>query len=149
MKLVLGSDHAGEGLKAALVDALKLAGHEVVDVGTHSSASVDYPDYAHEVCRQVLADETSLGVLVCGTGIGMSMAANKHPGIRAALCHDTFSATATRAHNDANVLCMGSRVIGVGLALTVLDAFVKGQFEGGRHARRVGKIEQLDSKSGA
>lgn len=141
MKFFIGSDHAGFALKEALGEALKTAGHEVVDKGTQGPDSVDYPDFAHAVCHGVLGDELSLGVLVCGTGIGMSMAANKHAGIRAALCHDTFSAKATRAHNDANVLCMGSRVVGAGLALDILDAFVGGVFEGGRHQRRIDKIE--------
>ncbi|MEM9073617.1 MAG: ribose 5-phosphate isomerase B [Myxococcota bacterium] len=141
MKLVFGSDHAGFDLKVTLAEAMREAGHEVQDLGTHDKDSTDYPDYAHAVAQAVLADAAALGVLVCGTGIGMCIAANRHAGVRAALCHDTFSAKATRAHNDANVLCLGSRVVGVGVAKDVLEAFLEGSFEGGRHARRVGKIE--------
>lgn len=141
MKLHFGGDHAGLELKTAMIAAASELGHEVVDHGTKTADSVDYPDFAHAVADAVVADEGSLGVLICGTGIGVSMAANRHAGVRAALCHDVFSAGATRAHNNANVLCMGARVVGVGLARAILEAFLSGTFEGGRHARRVGKIE--------
>ncbi|MBX3251101.1 MAG: ribose 5-phosphate isomerase B [Myxococcales bacterium] len=141
MRFVAGSDHAGRELRAHLVRWLEVNGHEVVDLGTHEEASTDYPDWAHAVCAEVLARPGTLGLLVCGTGLGMSMAANRHPGIRAALCGDTFSARMTRAHNDANVLCLGARVVGAGLAEDILAAFVEGSFEGGRHAGRVAKIE--------
>lgn len=144
MKLHFGADHAGVALKAEMVAAARELGHEVVDHGTEGTDSVDYPDFAHAVAQAVLAEPDSRGVLICGTGIGVSMAANRHAGIRAALCHDVFSAKATRAHNDANVLCMGARVIGAGLAREILEAFLEGAFEGGRHERRVGKIE-IDS----
>jgi len=140
VKVFLGADHAGFALKEVLEEALGELGHDAEDLGTHSSESVDYPDFAHRVAEAVLANEGSLGVLVCGSGIGISMAANKHPGIRAALCHEPWSAEMTRRHNDANVLCLGERVIGQGLARATLEAFLTAAFEGGRHARRVGKI---------
>ena len=139
-KLIVGCDHAGLPLKLQLVEVAKSLGYEVRDVGTHTAESTDYPDYAHEVARAVASDE-GLGLLVCGTGLGMAMSANRHLGVRAALCHDTFSARMTRAHNDANVLCMGARVVGAGLAEDVLRVFLESTFEGGRHSRRVDKIE--------
>ena len=137
--LVFGSDHAGLELKLELIGLAKELGHEVVDVGTHDAASTDYPDWAHEVSKRVSAGGV-LGVLVCGTGIGMSIAANRHPAVRAALCSDVFSAKMTRAHNDANVLCLGARVVGGGLAAEILKAFLSESFEGGRHQRRIDKI---------
>lgn len=136
-----GSDHAGLDLKNALVARAKARGLEVVDLGTHAAASTDYPDYAHEVARRVAAGE-GRGVLVCGTGIGMSIAANRHPGVRAALCAEPFGARMTRLHNDANVLCLGARITGPGLAEEIFDVFVDTPFEGGRHARRVTKIDE-------
>lgn len=139
-KIVVGCDHAGFPLKQALIERLQEWGHQVEDLGVHSADRVDYPDFAHPVARKVV-EEGALGLLVCGTGLGMSMAANRHPGVRAALCHDVFSASMTRAHNDANVLCLGARVVGVGLAEAILRAFLQGSFEGGRHAARVAKIE--------
>ncbi len=141
MKVFAGSDHAGLALKNSLVERLQSQGHEVVDLGTHSTESTDYPDYAHAVCKAVLAEEGARGLLVCGTGLGMSIAANRHAGIRAALCQQAYDAEMTRQHNDANVLCLGARVIGGGVAEATLDAFVGTDFEGGRHARRVAKIE--------
>lgn len=139
-KLIVGSDHAGLDLKRALVDALAAAGHEIVDLGTNDTSSCDYPDFAHAVAQRVAAGE-GLGLLVCGTGLGMSMAANKHAGVRAACVSDTFSARMTRLHNDANVLCLGARVVGPGLALDIAQAFFGASFEGGRHAKRLEKIE--------
>lgn len=138
--LVIGSDHAGLALKRELAHLAADLGWDVRDVGTHSAESTDYPDYAHRVA-QAVAEGQGLGLLVCGTGIGMSMAANRHEGVRAAVCNDVYSATMTRQHNDANVLCLGSRVLGIGLASEILKAFLSAQFEGGRHARRVAKIE--------
>jgi ribose 5-phosphate isomerase B len=138
--LIVGSDHAGLELKRELVAVATDLGYEVRDLGTHTSDSTDYPDYAHQVARAVAAGE-GLGLLVCGTGLGMSMAANRHPGVRAAACGDVFSASMTRQHNDANVLCIGSRVVGVGLAAEILKAFLGASFEGGRHERRVNKID--------
>lgn len=138
--LIVGSDHAGLELKRELVGIAAELGYEVRDVGTHTSDSTDYPDYAHQVSSAVASGE-GLGLLVCGTGLGMSMAANRHPGVRAAACGDVFSASMTRQHNDANVLCIGSRVVGAGLASEILKAFLNASFEGGRHERRVNKIE--------
>ncbi len=141
MRLAIGSDHAGLALKQKLLEHLANTGHQLQDVGTHSADSTDYPNYAKAVATQVAGGEADLGVLVCGTGQGMAMTANKVAGIRAAVCADTFSAHATREHNDANVLCIGDRVVGAGLAVEILDAFLGAQFEGGRHARRVALIE--------
>ena len=138
--LIIGSDHAGLELKRELAGIATELGYELRDVGTHTSDSCDYPDYAHQVASAVAAGE-GLGLLVCGTGLGMSMAANRHPGVRAAVCSDVFSASMTRQHNDANVLCIGARVVGTGLAAEILKAFLSASFEGGRHERRVNKIE--------
>jgi ribose 5-phosphate isomerase B len=138
--LIVGSDHAGLELKRELSGVAAELDYEVVDIGTHTSDSTDYPDYAHQVASAVARGE-GLGLLVCGTGLGMSMAANRHPGVRAAVCGDVFSASMTRQHNDANLLCIGSRVVGAGLAAEILKAFLNTTFEGGRHERRVNKIE--------
>ena len=143
-KITIGSDHAGYELKLKVIEHLKERGIEAIDVGTYSTDSCDYPDFAHAVCKNVQEGVTELGILVCGTGIGMSMAANKHKGIRAAACSDTFSARLTRMHNDANVLCFGERVVGMGLALDLVDAFVDAEFEGGKHQRRVDMITQIE-----
>ena len=140
MKYFVGCDHAALELKRAIVARLEERGHDVVDLGTHDTKSVDYPSFAHQVARRVMFGGAR-GILVCGTGIGMSIAANRHRGVRAALCHDVFSAKATREHNDANVLCLGARVVGRGLALAIVDAFDSTEFEGGRHQRRVDLIE--------
>jgi len=135
-KFYVGNDHAGLGLKAAVIQHLVAAQHEVVDLGTNTSVSCDYPEFAQRVAGNVATGD-GLGILLCGTGQGMAMSANRVPGVRAAVCADTFSARATREHNDANVLCMGERVVGIGLALAIVDAFASAKFEGGRHARRV------------
>lgn len=142
MKVYFGSDHAGFALKEALRAACAELGHEVVDLGTHSPERVDYPDFGHRVAEAVQEDSGSLGVLVCGTGLGISMAANRHVGIRAAAVSDTFSARMSRMHNDANVLCVGARVVGEGLAADILEAFLGATFEGGRHAARIAKIDR-------
>ena len=139
--IFIASDHAGVNLKSQLSAHLIAAGHTVQDMGTHSKDSCDYPAYAEKVCAAVLADESALGILICGSGIGMSMAANRIPGIRAALCVNEYLARMTRLHNDANVLCLGERVIGQGLAASIVDAFMDTAFEGGRHQRRVDLIE--------
>ena len=139
--VVIASDHAGFALKESLKQALGRWGVEVVDLGTHSEASTDYPDYAHAVAEGIAGGKYRLGVLVCGTGLGMSMAANRHRGVRAAVCTDPYAARMTRTHNDANVLCLGSRVTGPGLAEDVLKSFLDAEFEGGRHAARVSKID--------
>jgi ribose 5-phosphate isomerase B len=144
MRIATGSDHAGLGLKAVLAAHLRALGHEVEDLGTHDGASCDYPDFAAAVGRAVVAGRADWGLLVCGTGVGMAIAANKIAGVRAAVVSDTFSARATRRHNDANVLCLGERVVGAGLAQDIVDAWLQGQFEGGRHAGRVAKITALE-----
>ena len=145
-KIVMGSDHAGFGLKQKVKAHLESRGFDVVDVGTDTPESCNYTIYADALCKVIQSGEASLGILVCGTGIGMSMAANKHAGIRAAACENTFSARMTRMHNDANVLCFGERVIGYGLACDMVDLFVDTPFEGGRHQARVDDINALDQR---
>jgi len=144
MKIAIASDHAGFEVKQALSEHLRKTGHEVVDHGCHEAVSCDYPDLAATAARSVAAGHEEVGILLCGTGIGMSMAANKVPGIRAALVHDAFTAEMSRRHNDANVLCMGARVLGEAKCLELADLWLQTPFEGGRHARRVGKIDALD-----
>ena len=139
-KIVMASDHAGFDLKNTLVEQLKNDGYDVEDAGTYSKDSCDYPVFAEKACRYMLDGKAELCILVCGTGIGMSMAANKHRGIRAALCGDTYSARFTRMHNDANVLCMGANVVGGGLAFDIIDTFLSNEFEGGRHKVRVDMV---------
>lgn len=143
--LAIAADHAGVALKAELVTELKKLGHEVIDLGPESTASVDYPDYATKLTELVTKGTPALGILVCGTGIGMSIAANKVKGIRAAVCRTEFEARATRQHNDANVLCLGQRVTGGGVALEIAKAFVAASFEGGRHQVRVDKVKALEA----
>ena len=143
MKIVIGADHGGYLAKQAIIEYLQGQGYKVEDLGTHSEESCDYPDIAKEVAKAVAQEQLTLGVLICGTGIGMSIAANKVPGIRASLCHDTYSARMTRAHNDSNILCLGARVTGLGLMFDIVDAYLQSSFIGGRHATRVEKIEQL------
>lgn len=142
IKIAIGSDHGGFDYKASIIKALQDKGYEVVDMGTYSPESCDYPIIAKKVARAVAKGDFEKGILVCGTGIGMSMAANKVKGIRAAVCGDTFSARATRAHNNANILCLGQRVVGEGLALDIVDIWLTTKFEGGRHERRVNMIEE-------
>jgi len=143
MKFYIGTDHAGLELKNWAVELLKAKGHEVHDFGPFTTDRVDYPDYAHKVANAVLENEGTQGILICGSGIGMSMAANKHHGIRAALCHDAYTAIVARGHNDANILCFGERIIVKGVAESILDAWIASNFEGGRHTARVEKIETL------
>ena len=143
-KITIGSDHAGYALKIKIIGHLKELGWDVIDVGTDSEASCDYPVFADAVCKNVQNGTTKLGILICGTGIGMSMAANKHRGIRAAACSDVFSARLTRAHNDANILCFGERVVGYGVACDLVDAFLSTEFEGGKHQRRVDMFMQYE-----
>lgn len=142
IKIAIGSDHGGFEYKASIIKALHDKGYDVVDMGTYSPESCDYPIIAKKVARAVAKGDFEKGILVCGTGIGMSMAANKVKGIRAAVCGDTFSARATRAHNNANILCLGQRVVGEGLALDIVDIWLTTKFEGGRHERRVNMIEE-------
>ncbi len=137
----VANDHAGLQLKAEVAQYLSSAGHTVIDLGTNSPASTDYPDYAKALADRVAAEPGAFGVLVCGTGQGMAMAANRVHGVRAAVCSDTFSARATRQHNNANVLCLGQRVVGVGLALDIVNVFATTAFEGGRHAARIAKFD--------
>ncbi|MFZ5475964.1 MAG: ribose 5-phosphate isomerase B [Myxococcota bacterium] len=146
MRIWAGSDHAGLNLKDKLVAWLREQGHEVEDVGTHDHDSTDYPDYAERVARAVADKKADWGLLVCGTGQGMAMTANRIPGVRAAVVADTFSARSTRAHNDANVLAIGERVVGLGLAEEIVKAFMTTPFEGGRHVRRVAKMTALEEK---
>jgi len=141
MKFYIATDHAGYALKEFTKNYVQELGHEIIDLGPDSADRVDYPDFAKKCAEAVVADEGSFGILICGTGIGISMAANKVVGIRAGLCHDAFTAHATRAHNDANILCFGERVVGKGVVESMLDAFCSTEFEGGRHAGRVEKIE--------
>ena len=144
MKIAISSDHGGNNLRRdimALLDELQIP---YEDFGPKNNDSVDYPDYARPVAEKVASGEFDKGILICGTGIGISIAANKCKGIRAALCGDVFSAKATREHNDSNVLCMGERVIGVGLAEMIVDAWLETEFAGGRHARRVEKVMDLE-----
>ena len=143
-KIIIGCDHAAPELKNTVRDHLIARGFDVEDVGVHTTASCHYPDIARKVCSKIQSGEREMGILICGTGIGMSMAANKHTGIRAACCSDTFSARLTRAHNDANVLCFGARVVGAGLALELVDAFVNTAFEGGKHQTRVDMVMQIE-----
>lgn len=142
IKIALGADHAGYEYKDKLINLLESNGFECTDCGTNGPESVDYPVYADKVCKLVNSGECKFGILVCGTGIGMSMAANKHKGIRAALCSDTESALLTRHHNDANVLCLGARIISFEKASEIANTFLSTDFDGGRHTRRV---EMLDS----
>ncbi len=141
MKLYIATDHAAFCIKEDVKKILTDLGNEVIDLGPEDDSRVDYPDFAHKLSKQVLEDEGSFGVLICGTGIGMSLAANKHEGIRAALCHDAYTAQMARNHNDANVLCFGQRVVGLGTIESICEAWFKEGFEGGRHATRVEKIE--------
>ena len=139
-RIIIASDHGGLELKQALASTLEGWSWSVEDLGCHDSASVDYPDLALDLARRVASGQAPLGLLVCGTGIGVSIAANKVPGVRAALCADPYSASMARRHNNANVLCLGGRVLGPELAGAVLEAFLGAEFEGGRHQRRLDKI---------
>lgn len=144
MKLAIGSDHGGFRLKEAIKTYLLAHDYEVTDFGTEGEDSCDYPDFALPVAEAVAKGEYDRGILICGTGIGIGIVANKVKGVRAALCHDTFSAEACRNHNDANILTMGERIVGEGLALKIVETFLNSDFEGGRHQRRVDKIKALE-----
>jgi len=143
MKIAIGSDHAGFKLKEKIKGLLTELGHEVLDLGCHSTDSVDYPVYGAKVAQAVAQGEAERGVLICGTGLGMSMVANRFPGVRAALCHELFTTRMARLHNDANVLVLGGRVLGDVLALEMVKVFLETPFEGGRHERRVKMIENI------
>lgn len=148
MKIVLGCDHAGFNIKDKVKEHIESKGYEVVEVGTYSSASCHYPVFAKAACKKILDGECELGILICGTGIGMSIAANKHNGIRAACCSDVFSARLTREHNDANVLCFGERVVGLGLALDLVDAFLGAEYlNNGNHVTRVAMLSEIENEN--
>ena len=146
MKIAIGSDHGGVSLKESVREHLEKKGYVVKDFGTYTRESCDYPDISEIVSLNVVDKKYDFGILICGTGIGIGIAANKVKGIRAALCHDTFSAHASREHNNANILTMGERVIGQALALDIVDTFLGAEFEGGRHQSRIDKITQLEEK---
>lgn len=141
-RIALGSDHAGFFLKSLVKDHLQTRRIQAIDIGTDSADSVDYPDFARKVVDKILGGEADLGILICGTGIGMSMAANRHRGIRAALCHDHFTASAARRHNNANILAMGGRMIGPDLAKEIVNTWLDTSFEGGRHKHRTDKMDR-------
>ncbi|EEO26710.1 ribose 5-phosphate isomerase B [Helicobacter winghamensis] len=141
MQFFIASDHAGFMLKGSILGILEQMGHRVVDLGPLDAERVDYPDFANTLCEKVLDNEGSFGILICGSGIGMSIAANRHKGIRAALCAEPYSAAMSRAHNDANVLCLGARIVGIGMVESILKSFCEGVFEGGRHSCRIGKLQ--------
>ncbi|OYV25558.1 MAG: ribose 5-phosphate isomerase B [Acidocella sp. 20-63-7] len=144
--VAVGADHGGAHLKNRLGAALIESGHQVLDFGTDGAASVDYPDYAKAVCQAILEQRADLGILVCGSGIGMSIAANRYPGIRCALVHDVTTARLCRAHNNANVISLGQRIIGEEVALDILGAFLSTPYEGGRHDRRIAKLETMQTE---
>ena len=147
MRIVVGADHAGYVLKQEVAEALRNSGHEVLDVGTNSTAPVDYPDSAEAVAKAVIDGRSERGVLICGSGVGASVAANKLPGIRAAVCHDTYSAHQGVEHDDMNVLVLGGRIVGPALALELVQAFVAARFSGEeRHVRRLGKVKALETR---
>ena len=140
-KIVIGSDHGGFEYKEEIKKYLLEKGYKIIDVGTNSKEACDYPVFAKEAAQKIINGEADKGILICGTGIGMSITANKFKGIRAALCGDTFSAHATRAHNNSNILCLGERVIGLGLALDIVNTWLNTDYEGGRHQKRIDMIE--------
>ncbi|MBF4694554.1 ribose 5-phosphate isomerase B [Fusibacter ferrireducens] len=146
MKVAVGSDHGGLILKDTIVKHLQSKGYEVKDFGTYTAESCDYPDYALKVSEAIVEGDFELGVLICGTGLGISIAANKVKGIIAAPVSDTFSAEMARKHNNANIIALGARVVGEGLAIKIIDEFFNAEFEGGRHALRVGKIMKIESE---
>ncbi|HHY34645.1 MAG TPA: ribose 5-phosphate isomerase B [Firmicutes bacterium] len=146
MKIAIAADHAGFRLKEKIKEYLVSAGYQLEDFGTSGEDPVDYPDFGLSAALAVMNGSCDLGILVCGTGLGMAIAANKIPGIRAVTCNDTFSARSSREHNDANVLCLGARVIGEGLALDIVKVWLNSSFQGGRHERRVNKIREIEGR---
>jgi ribose 5-phosphate isomerase B len=147
MKIAIGSDHAGYALKKALSDCVRTLGHEIIDVGTHSADPVDYPDFAEKVGKVIMDGHAERGIMICGSGVGASVAANKMPGIRAGLCHDTYSAHQSVEHDDINMLVLGQRVIGPELARELVKTFLAARFTGEeRHARRLGKVRDLEER---
>ncbi|HWP85350.1 MAG TPA: ribose 5-phosphate isomerase B [Terriglobia bacterium] len=147
MKVVIGADHAGFDLKAPIVAELEALGHAHIDVGTHNHDPVDFPDLAREIAEAILQGKAEVGILLCGSGVGGSIAANKFPGIRAALCHDTYTAHQSREHNDVNVLCLGARVIGKSLALEIVKTWLAARFDGlPSHCQRLEKIAEIEKQ---
>ena len=150
MRVAIGADHAGFELKGPVVEYVQKLGHEAIDVGTHSTDSVDYPDYSRAVAEKILSGGADLGIMICGSGVGGSIAANKFPGIRAGLCHDAFSAHQGVEDDDVNVLCLGARVVGVSLALDLVKIYLEARFSGlPRHARRRDKVIEIEKQYGA
>ena len=148
MNIVLGCDHAGYNIKDKVAEHIRELGHTVIDVGTNSTDSCHYPVYAGAACKKILDGQADLGILICGTGIGMSIAANKHKNIRAACCSDVFSARLTREHNNSNILCFGERVVGIGLALDIVDAFLSAEYiNGGNHLTRLAMISDIENNN--
>jgi ribose 5-phosphate isomerase B len=148
MRIAVGSDHRGHAIRAKVVELLQRLGHEVIDVGTGTADPVDYPDFAASVARKVSTGEVERGILICGTGLGMCIAANKFPGVRAAPCHDDLTAEMSRRHNDLNVLCLSADMLGERLIDRMIEIWLNTPFEGGRHARRVEKIAALERETG-
>ncbi len=146
MKIALACDHGGLNLKNATIEYLKSKGYEYEDFGTNSTESCDYPEFAVKAAEAVASGKCDMGIVVCSTGIGVSIAANKVPGIRCAHCHDTYCAQFTRLHNNANMLALGEKVVGIGYALKIVETFLTTEFEGGRHERRVNKITEIEKK---
>lgn len=146
MKIAIACDHGGLNLKNEVKNYLVASGYEVVDFGTDSTASCDYPDYALPAAEAVASGECERGIVICSTGIGVSIVANKVPGVRCAHCHDSYCAEFTRLHNNSNMLALGEKVVGVGYALKIVETFLKTEFEGGRHQRRVDKITEIEKK---
>lgn len=144
MKIAIGNDHVACGLKVHIKEYLESQGHEVVDFGTHTAERTDYPLYAYKVAKAVTTGACDKGILICGTGVGISIAANKVPGVRAVVCSEPYSAQLSRQHNDTNILAFGARVVGESLAEMIVDAFLSAEYEGGRHARRVDMIGQIE-----
>ncbi len=147
MRIALGCDHRGVELKRKIAELLTEMGHSYEDFGTDGLSSVDYPDFAYQVAQAVSGDKAEHGILVCSTGIGMCMAANKVRGVRAALCHDSFTARRARQHNDANILCLGQSVVGIELALDIVRVYLETSFEGGRHQQRLDKMQTLECQA--
>ena len=148
MKVALGCDHAGYGLKEVIAGYLNRAGHEILDEGTYSDDSCDYPDFAERVALRVVSGEAERGIIICATGVGMAMIANKVPGIRAVVCNDLYTARYSRLHNDANVLTLGARVVGPGVAEEIVRIWMETPFEGGRHSRRLDKLTEVERRHG-
>lgn len=146
MKIAIGNDHAATALKFEILEYLKEKGHEVINVGTDSDASCDYPAYGEKVGRMVAAGECDYGVLICGTGVGISVSANKVHGVRACVCSEPVTARLTRAHNDANIIAFGARIVGAELAKSIVDAFLETPFEGGRHQRRIDLMMEIENR---